>query len=659
MFFDSAQTPDLSRFTSEDLTPLPKVTETPVANQLTMKKKPFNLGWMIFLIGLFIVSITVGLLGYQAYSVAVDLKFQAKETEILARGAYDSFKAQNLPEAEVKLQQVQDKFQSVKQTYQKLSFYGKLPIIGNYYQDGENGLVAGEHAIAAGLKTAKTITPYADVLGFKGEGTFTGGTAENRIKLIIQTIDKIGPTFDDIVNELSLANQSLAKIDPARYPADFRGTIIKSKIIEAQKMSADAVSIIQEFKPVIGQLPSIAGGKGVRKKYLVLFQNNNELRATGGFLTAYAVVYIEDGKVTPEKSDDIYELDKKFTKKLAIPVALGRYLTTEKYFNLRDMNISPDFKVSMDEFFTNYKTLKGEPDKIDGIIALDTEVLKKLVSILGPIEVAGYGKFSTEIDKRCDCPQIVYALSEIITRPTPYLRADRKGILGPMMQTILAKAYGAPKQLWPQLFELAWQSLEGRNIQMYFIDPTAQTAAEAVNAGGRMIPPTDGKDFLAIIDANLGGAKSNLFVDYEVKQTVAKPVNGKLTKTVEITYKNTRRGDNCNLEAGLLCLNSTLHDWNRVYLPIGAELVDAKGYTKDAKVYDEAGFKVIDGFFNLEPLGTAKVILTYTVPYQDVKTYAIQLWKQGGIDHVPTLFSVEGGEEKIDLIKDQVFKTSF
>jgi hypothetical protein len=47
------------------------------------------------------------------------------------------------------------------------------------------------------------------------------------------------------------------------------------------------------------------------------------------------------------------------------------------------------------------------------------------------------------------------------------------------------------------------------------------------------------------------------------------------------------------------------------------------------------------------------------VPYQDVKTYAIQLWKQGGIDHVPTLFSVEGGEEKIDLIKDQVFKTSF
>jgi len=658
MFTDSAQTPDLNQFGPQNFA-AQSTDFVPAPSRLPKKKFSLSKGWIIALVVLFSVSVFAGLLGYHAYNVAMELKFQANETEILARGAYDSFKAQNLPEAEVKLQQVQDKFQSVKQTYQKLSFYGKLPLIGNYYRDGENGIIAGEHAIAAGLKTAKTITPYADVLGFKGEGTFTGGTAENRIKLIIQTIDKIGPTFDEIVNELDQANLALAKIDPARYPAEIKGKLVKSRIIEAQKMSSEAVTIIQEFKPVIGQLPNIAGGKGARKKYLVLFQNNNELRATGGFLTAYAVVYIEDGKVSPEKSDDIYELDKKFTKKLPIPPALGRYLTTEKYFNLRDMNISPDFKLSMDEFFTNYKTLRGEPDKIDGIIALDTEVLKKLVSILGPIEVAGYGKFSAEIDKRCDCPQIVYALSEIITRPTPYLRADRKGILGPMMQTILAKAYGAPKQLWPQLFELAWQSLEGRHIQMYFTDPAAQSAAEAVNAGGRMVPPTDGKDFIAIIDANLGGAKSNLFVDYEVKQIVTKPVDGKLTKTVEITYKNTRRGDNCNLEAGLLCLNSTLHDWNRVYLPIGAELIEAKGYTKDAKVYEEAGFKVIDGFFNLEPLGTAKVILTYTVPYQDDKTYTVQLWKQGGIDHVPTLFEVEGSEEKIDLIKDQVFKTNF
>jgi len=666
MFESESTRPDLNQFvahqsvapvttTTSKIRPL-NLDDNPRAKMVLKPWQKWLLGSAIFL-GLVIVL--GGLMAFQVYTVAQELKSQAQEVEILARGSYDAFKAQNLPETEAKLQQVQDKFQGVKATYQKLSFYGKIPIIGAYYQDGENALIAAEHGIAAGLKGSKAITPYADVLGFKGEGTFAGGTAENRIKILIETLDKVEPVFDEIIGELTLANEALAKINPQRYPVSFQNKEVRPKLMAIQKTSADSLQMIGEFKPVIQQLPSIAGGKGQRRKYLVLFQNNNELRPTGGFLTAYAVIYVEDGKVALEKSDDIYELDKKFAKKIAIPVELGKYLTTEKYFNLRDMNISPDFKISMDQFFENYQTIKSEPSNVDGIIAIDTEVLKKLVAILGPIEIPGYGTFSAEIDKRCDCPQIVYALSEIITKPTPYLRADRKGILGPMMQTILNKAYGAPKQLWPQLFEMAWQSLEGRNIQMYFMNEQDQAAALAVNAGGRMLAPANGKDFLAIVDANLGGAKSNLFVDYEVKQVVSKPENGQLTKTVEITYRNTRKGDNCNLEAGLLCLNSTLHDWNRLYLPAGTKLIEAKGYTKTAKTYEENGFVVVDGFFNLEPLGTAKLIFTYTVPYADADNYEVTLWKQGGIDQIQVLMDVEGGEEQLTLVKDQVYTTKF
>ena len=97
----------------------------------------------------------------------------------------------------------------------------------------------------------------------------------------------------------------------------------------------------------------------------------------------------------------------------------------------------------------------------------------------------------------------------------------------------------------------------------------------------------------AVINANLGGAKSNLFITYDVLQEVAAPADGMISKTVEITYKNNRRADNCNLEAGLLCLNSTLRDWTRIYVPQGSELVDATGFTQDAKVYDELGFTVL------------------------------------------------------------------
>ncbi len=368
---------------------------------------------------------------------------------------------------------------------------------------------------------------------------------------------------------------------------------------------------------------------------------------------------MENGKVTPEKSDDIYELDKKFTKKIPIPEKLGKYLTSEKYWNLRDMNISPDLSVSMDTFLTNYKLVQGEPQDIDGIIVIDTMVLTDLIDILGPVKVEGYGEFTTEPDTKYGAPEVVIALSEIITRPTPYLREDRKGILGPMMKAILEKVYGAGKEQFPALFTTMLKNINGRHIQAYFLDPELQAAAEKINLAGRMIAPTDGSDFLAVVDANLGGAKSNLFIDYDVNQTVLPPEDGELTKRVVINYRNSKPGDNCNLEAGLLCLNSTNNDWNRVYLPLGAKLISAKGYKGEPTVYEENGFTVIDGFFALNPNSTAKIDLEYTVPYSNPTDYNLKIWQQGGLREVKHLIDVNGNQEEVIVDKDTVYKAKF
>src|SRR5258708_5229182 len=147
-----------------------------------------------------------------------------------------------------------------------------------------------------------------------------------------------------------------------------------------------------------------------------------------------------------------------------------------------------------------------------------------------------------------------------------------------MMHEILSKAYGAPKAIWPQLLVMAWKNIQSRDVQMFYFDDKAQAAAELIGAAGRMQPDPHSQDFLAVVDANLAGAKSNLFITNEMTQTVAPPSGGMIDKKVVITYKNSRQGDNCNLEAGLLCLNATLNDWNRLYLPKGSKLINSQGY---------------------------------------------------------------------------------
>jgi len=661
---DNASEPDLDQFApalshdpQDTIVPMDTSPDHQSSTSAPRSSKPWKRIALGVLVVLLVIAGLAGAVGVYSYTVVQKLMFQADAAQVTGTLAYASLKAQNLPETDTYVKELQTQLAEIKTTYNALSFYQAIPIANNYYNDGLHGLQAASSGLSAGLEAIEAVTPYADVLCFTGQ-EFTGGTAEDRIKLILDTLQKVNPQLDSISAKLATVETELAYINPNRYPETLRGRAIRSNIIQAQEGSKAAQTLLTDYRPVLNRLPEIAGGNGQRRKYLVLFQNNNELRATGGFLTAYSVIFIENGKVTPEKSDDIYELDKKFTKKIAIPPALGRYLTTEKFFNLRDMNISPDFADSMDYFYENFQTLKGEPQNIDGIIAVDTDLLTGLLKVVGPVEVPGYGTFSAENDARCDCPQIIYALSQIITRPTPYLRENRKGILGPLMQAILAKAYSAPKTYLPDLFELGISSLESRSIQAYMFNESDQLAVEAINAGGRMTLPKEG-DFFAVVDSNLGGAKSNLFVTSEMSQIVSAPKDGLITKEVEITYKNSRKGDNCNLEAGLLCLNSTLRDWSRVYLPLGSKLVSAQGFTQEPQEYDEGSFHVIDGFFILEPNSQAKLKLTYTVPYTNLDTYQLKIWKQGGVDPIPVLMEVNGNQEEVMVTQDTNYTTSF
>lgn len=637
-------------------------------------------GWVLSIVGALIVM-AVSALAVMAISYKETVnafKTQAQETMEVARATYDTFKTQDLPGTTAKLQELRTSFEKTRTDFGQLR--APLTFLGykKQYEDGEALMAAAESGLNAAEKAINVITPYADVLGFTVEQKEEGGTAEDRIKKLLDTVAVVGPELDEILVELKAAQAQIQTVDPADYPdrlGDFFGmelvlkqigksdlaeVPVKSYVEQLRSLMDLAVTTFEEYQPVINKLPEIMGsGESGKKKYLVLFQNNNELRPTGGFLTAYALIYLEDGKVSTELSDDIYELDKKFNSRIEIPETLGKYLTTEKYWNLRDMNIDPDFSLSMTTFLEHYQSMKNEPQDIDGIIALDTKVLTSLIDVLGPVEVAGYGTFSTELDDKYQAPQIVIALSEIITKPTPYIREDRKGVLGPMMSAILTKIYSAQSEQFAALFQVALESITGRHVQMYFLDDELQAAAEKINAAGRMVAPTDGSDFLAIVDANLGGAKSNLFIDYDVEQTVLLPEAGTMTKQVEINYRNSQPGDNCNLEAGLLCLNATNNDWQRIYLPLGSKLISAKGYKSEPTVYEENGFTVIDGYFSLNPDSTAKVELEYTVPYTNTTDYVLNIWQQGGLREVKHLLDVNDNQEEIVVTGDTTYKVKF
>ena len=647
--------------------PLPEVKNEGVQPMKPKKRIPWKLlaipGSILGVLLLIVIVLGILLLPLRGvYAKAQDVLKVGKETMA-------AVKSQDIALTKTKLKETREQLNGLKQEYQKVENLKAVPFVGLYIQDGSHAIAAGFAGMDAADKAIEALEPNADLLGLKGKSTFTAGTAEERLQMAVKTMSALTPKIQEMANSVDLLRKEISAIDPNRYPEKFQGKEIRSSLKSGIAVIEETANLFVNAQPLLMNLPSLLG-EPTEKRYLILFQNDKELRPTGGFITAYARFRMVKGKPVLEKSDDIYALDKALKKKFDAPREILTFHKGVYTLNIRDSNLSPDFKISMKKFEEMYDQTSGK-ENIDGIIALDTHVLVEVLRILGPIEV--YGKvFSAEIDKRCDCPKAIYELEDYSTRPVGYVREDRKDIIGVLMQRILQMALGvSPSKYWGSLFQMLIAEINQKHVLTYFHDQKTQLAAENFNMAGRIMTASETAallkykegewDYLHINNSNMAGAKSNMFVSEKYTKDTTVNSDGTITTKLTVDYKNPYQGSDCGLESGGLCLNAPLRNWVRIYVPQGSKLVESKG-TQSPKETNKAvpmdtlsdlSKTVFEGFLIVNPLGTAKLELTYTSPVKATDGYHLLIQKQPGTDGQEVLLKMGGKDKKkFDLKTD-------
>ncbi|MFC1727668.1 hypothetical protein ACFL0Y_04050, partial [Patescibacteria group bacterium] len=260
-------------------------------------------------------------------------------------------------------------------------------------------------------------------------------------------------------------------------------------------------------------------------------------------------------------------------------------------------------------------------------------------------------------DERCDCPQVFYELESYADRPVGEIRKERKGIIGPLMHSILLNMMGSPRKKWPLFFNVAWKDLQEKHILLYFFDEEFQEAVEVLNAGGR-IKETEA-DYLHVNDCNFGGAKSNMYIQEEVTQKIEVAQDGTVTKKVTIDFRNPAPPSDCNLERGELCLNGLYRDWFRLYVPEGSELLEATGSEVEVVTYEELGKTVFEAFYGdeapLRPQGKSQLSFRYRLPFKinQGESYELLIQKQPGSKNHDYIVDFNGQEESFILDSDK------
>jgi len=298
-------------------------------------------------------------------------------------------------------------------------------------------------------------------------------------------------------------------------------------------------------------LPGLLGQEE-KRTYLILIQNSDELRPSGGFISAVGRLQMEHGEILTLTVQNSYELDD-FTREYPYPPQpLLDYMGSEQWV-LRDANWSPDFPSAARDVITLYQI--SRPETVNGVIAINTAGMKSLMAGLEPVNAPGISQPITsanfdQVLRDAWNPPADAAGSQ---QAWEKWLAERKQPLSAVLEVALQKLQSGQAN-WGKLALGAAQALDRRDILVY-----SQAEAEILQQAGwdGSLRQTSG-DFLMTVDANVGFSKTNALLQKNLSYQVTLAPDGSGQAALTQTYQHTG-------SSGVPCVQTFNYDWKVTY----------------------------------------------------------------------------------------------
>ncbi len=417
--------------------------------------------------------------------------------------------------------------------------------------------------------------------------------------------------FNQLSNILSIADSDLQRIQQV---------VLSSKIINLDKYKLQLSEIRSDLSRIRNVAPALGDILGLQGEvnYLVLFQNNAELRPTGGFIGSIGFAKFNQAALVDFQVFDVYSLDGQLRGHVEPPAAIKAYLGEGGWF-LRDSNWDPNFSSSAENalWFVDKEVNK----QAQGVIAVNMNFVQSLLEITGPIDLPDFNeKISAEnLFERAEFQ------SESAFFPGS---TNKKDFLGALARNLLERAKHLDDS---DRYKLAFSVNNGfkhKDIMFYSISPLIQSLAQGLDGGVSYKSCISGcfRDYQMVVDANVGVNKVNYFTTRAQEENLI-ITDEEVSHKLAITYQNNSQTESWP--------SGKYKNFLRIYIHPDAKIASLKitGANEEALLeYDAAsenGFKSLSSLLII-PIGQSrKVVLDYTVPLPKlVNTYQLNVLKQ-------------------------------
>jgi hypothetical protein len=433
-----------------------------------------------------------------------------------------------------------------------------LPVIGEHVTSRRAMLSAGQHIALGNTYIIKGVTDaQAD-----GDMSMT-----DRLAILTVHMEQALPQYKE-------AQRALVSVHPSILPPEQRPLYEEFLVLYSAFLDD-----VQDLVDLSHVLYGVFGGDTFQR-YLVLFQNNSEIRPTGGFIGSFAILDTQKGRI---ENIDIpaggsYDIQGQLDTYRIPPNPLQ---LVNNRWEFQDINWFFDFPTTARKAESFVTAARGM--SFDGTIALNATVIERVLRVIGPVTADDY-------DVLLDAETVLPTLQHHVeggykeagdTAPKEIL-TDVLAELLDALQTI------QPDQLFSLLQELH-EALGEKEIQIALHAQGTHEKLASFGWTGAVVKTEPRQDYLAVVATNVQGQKSDARIDQHIDHTVGVQEDGSVIVRVDIT--RTHRGDTHGL------YNAPNITYMRTYVPEGSVLLEAGGFTYPP----EDAFRAPESWYTSDP----------------------------------------------------------
>jgi len=546
--------------------------------------------------------------------------------------AYDSALSFDLNTADTHFKKLQTYYDRTEDSFKRISWIFTMTGQEDFYQSLSQVYYGAGYGVDGARDMIKALEPLAQYLDkFEPAITIdatTPVTTQQYRQELLELRENRGLIASGTY-KLGLASSVIDNLDTTTFPKALQPTVADIK-----EYNRDAANLLEPFQQTVSFLPELLGVDG-RQRYLLLLQNPTELRSTGGWLSSYAILGIESGQIMQLDVDDIYNIEGFLSiqgKEYPAPADMKNALNLENWsFSLVNWDPSLSKVSESSEMFIKDS---GKALSIDGVITIDTEVVRALLDTWEGIEVPG----ETEKITSDNLYEKIFTLH---TEFTPGSR-QKTTFLANLANEVFKKVLSSTPSEYNKISNTLYNALQEKHILVYVSN--AQANAYLASEGWNGSIKNEHLATPVAIEWNWGANKSNLYLE----RTTDLEINIESSTQINYVYKLAIKN---NSKANVYPQGDYMN-YLRLYFPENAEITSASGFENNSyDIYIQDGQKVLGGWFNTPIQKTKQLEIKYTLANDGFIDFPIsihnndiefnaEIFKQAGLNADPYSISI-------------------